>query len=229
MISLIIPAYNEEAVIAKSVDKAYSFMKKRYKDFEIILGDDGSTDRTLDIIKKKAKQYKRVSYVTISKMIGKGYILTKSFKKAKGEIELFIDSDLSIDINLIPKIIKLLKDADIVIASKHVKGADVNLPLSRRFLGKGFDLLTRLLFKSRVKDHLCGLKAFRKKAIKSILPEIKTEGFLWDAEVLIRAERKGYKILEIPAIVRSAQHTTVNPIKEVFCIGGALLKLKRTI
>lgn len=229
-LSVIIPAYNEENIISSTIDKVYSFLKNNNLSSEIIIGDDGSNDKTVLMVKKKIKQYKNINLVEGKINKGKGSILRKCFSVAKGDIQLFIDSDLTIDINLIPLAIKYIENGyDISIASKYLPNSNISYPLSRKIFSKGFAFITRTLLNTKIRDHQCGLKCFKNKAIKSILPHLKIDGFLIDTEILFIAQKRGFNIKEFPAIVKPeySRGSKVKIFKDSWTMGKEILKLRK--
>ena len=229
-LSVIIPAYNEEKIISNTIDEVYSFLKENNLNSEIIIGDDGSSDRTVLIVKKKIKQYKNIKLVEGKINKGKGAILRKCFSVAKGDIQLFIDSDLTIDINLIPIAIKYIEDGyDISIASKYLPNSNISYPLSRKIFSKGFAFITRILLNTKIRDHQCGLKCFRKEAIKKIMPHLKINGFLIDTEMLVIAQNKNFRIKEFPATVKPeySRGSKVKIFKDSLIMGKGILRLRK--
>jgi len=232
MVSVIVPAYNEGERIGKAIDVLYQLCKKMRQPFEIIVGDDGSTDSQKEVVLRRMKRCKQLKFVSNSVNMGKGAILKKAFKKAKGDVQLFIDADLSIDSSLIPKMASLIEsnNADVVIASKHAPGAKVNYSFARKLLSKGFSILTSILLSSKIKDFQCGLKAFRKEVVVDLIDKVEGGGWLWDTELVARAQKSGYRIVELPAVVdeRGAQ-SKLRPIKDTISMFTGLMRLRRRI
>ncbi|MBN2367809.1 glycosyltransferase [Candidatus Woesearchaeota archaeon] len=231
-ISFIIPAYNESQIIGKSIDRVYKFLKSKKYDFEIIVGDDGSTDRQPEIIKKKMKKYPGLKYVRNKKNSGKGNILTNCFKVAQGNIQVFCDADLSIDINHLPEMIsKIIKGADIVIVSKNMKQAVSNYPLPRKLASNGFAFMTRMMLNTKLSDHQCGFKAFKQDVISYFTPKMKSNGWLWDAEILARATYEDYKISEIPARLKESGTRTskIDLKKDIYRFTKSLIGLRQEL
>jgi hypothetical protein len=199
-LTVIIPVYNEEKIIENTIETTYKFLEKFNRDFELIIANDGSSDSTMGIVKDKIEKYPRLRVVNNEINEGRGSILTKAFTSAKGEIQLYLDADLEIDINSLPILVKAIDEgADIALASKHMKDSVLEYPFLRRIFSKVYAMLVRIMFSSSLKDYQCGLKGFRKAVIRGLLPKIKDKGWFWDTEVLIKAQWKNYKIVEIPA------------------------------
>ena len=224
-LSVVVPSYNEAKTIRRTLPELYNYLKTLPWSFELIAGNDGSTDNTEEVIRAFVKTHKNTKYAGYAKNRGKGAILNECFSKAKGDIQLFIDADLSIEKTLIPTLVMALHKGDIAIASKHLRGAKVAYPFIRRITSSGYGLLTRVLFNVPLKDFQCGLKAFRKDVLHKLLPA-KNQRFLWDTEILVRAFRKHYKIIEIPAIVHPAERSSVHVFRDTWRMLRSLLELR---
>jgi glycosyltransferase involved in cell wall biosynthesis len=226
-LSVIVPSYNEALTLKHTLPELYRYLRTLPWTFELIIGDDGSRDETAAVAAAFAKGKKNVVLVGYAKNRGKGGILSACFKKARGDVQLFIDADLNIEKSLIPVLVNALKQGDIAIASKHAKGANVAYPFIRRITSNGFGFLTRTLFRVPLRDFQCGLKAFKKDVIRSI--PVRNQGFLWDTEVLVKAYRKHYKIVEIPAIVHPAGRSSVHVVRDTWRMFRGLLALARNV
>jgi glycosyltransferase involved in cell wall biosynthesis len=228
-LSVIVPAWNEADILKRTLPELHAYLKTLPYTFELIVADDGSTDHTQATVEGLRKKLPGLHHVGYKVNRGKGGTLNHAFSKAKGEYQAFIDADLTIDKTLIGQEIDALKaGADIVIASKHARGAQVAYPPIRLIASYGFTLFTRVLFGMKLSDFQCGCKAFRKQVIQSLLPTIKTQGFLWDTEVLVKAEQKHYKIVELPARVKPDERKSkVRVFRDTWRMFKGLLALKR--
>jgi glycosyltransferase involved in cell wall biosynthesis len=200
-ISLIIPAYNEEKRIRKTIKRAKSILfKLGIKDFEIIVVDDGSTDKTSEEAKKE-----NVIVVGYKKNKGKGYAIKYGSKFASKDLITFLDADSEID----PKQMKILLDymerykADFVIGSKRHKLSKIEYyPLIRKILSISYNILVRLLFHFNVKDTQAGIKLIKAKALKKILPFMRVKRFAFDVELIAYAKKFNFKVVEAPIILK---------------------------
>lgn len=229
-LSVVVPAWNEAALLKRTLPELYRYLQSLNTTFELIPVNDGSLDATASVMNTFAKQHKNVHVVSYAKNKGKGGALSAGFAVAKGAVQAFIDADLTIDMRVLGKVIAALGKADIAIASKHAKGADVAYPWLRTVSSYGFTLLTRFLFGMRMTDFQCGCKAFTKKVAADIIPQLHTQGFLWDTEFLVKANRKHYKITEVPAIVHpDERRSKVSVVKDTRRMFLGLLRLKREL
>jgi glycosyltransferase involved in cell wall biosynthesis len=139
-----------------------------------------------------------VKVVSYSKNLGKGYAVKKGFMQAVGEVVIFVDSDLDINLKGISRYVEALRHGDIVIASKWHPQSVVEMPLVRRLLSRGFNLLVRLLTGARLRDTQAGLKAMKKSALEKVFPRLSVERYAFDVELLIVANLYGLKVVEMP-------------------------------
>jgi len=228
--SIILPIYNGEKIVKNTLKILYSFIKEERKkekqeDWEIIFVDDGSTDNTLNILLNfKPKFFKIIS---CKKNQGKGYAIKKGVMKASGEYIGFIDSDLAYPFENLKQAFNNLGEYDIVIGSRtlvHEKNK-AKTTIIRRVFGKGFRILSNLLFSYHIPDTQCGLKVFKRRIAKYLFSKQKLKGFSFDTEILYLANKKNFKIKQIPAFLskeHSYKKSTVNliidPIKMFFDI-----------
>ena len=201
-VSIIIPFFNEESILEKSVQRIHFFCKRNIPYFELIFVDDGSTDHSYEIVSKKIKNLDNVYIARNSRNMGRGMAIRKGIKKSNGDIIGFIDCDLEIKIEYVPQALKKLNDFDIVIASKFQSGSQVDTPIIRKISSKAYNLITQYTLGSRVKDHQAGFKFFRKSIAKYLASTTKENGWLWDTEALYLAQKKSYTIYELPIAIR---------------------------
>jgi glycosyltransferase involved in cell wall biosynthesis len=172
MISIIVPAYNEEKRIRGMLELYAGYFFNKYRDCEFIVVADGS-DRTSAIIKE---------------MI------------ARGDILAFVDADDSVSPYDLERVIATLDSVDCAIGSRRAPGAMIirHQPLKREAISRAFNLMINLMFNLGIRDTQCGAKAFKKKAIDLVLPEIQSNGFEFDVELLWRIKKHGFSIVEVP-------------------------------
>lgn len=204
-LSVIIPAYNEENRIAKTIDIISSFLQKQAYSFEIIVVSAVSTDGTDDIVKEKMKNISNLTIIRQLQKNGKGSAVAEGMLAARGRIRLFTDADNSTDISHFEKMRQFFDQGfEVVIASRDPKdapGATQAVPQSRlkRLMGNFGNLFIQLVAVSGFWDTQCGFKAFRDFAAEKIFPNQKIPGWGFDIEVLALAKKLGYRIGVIPA------------------------------
>ena len=209
MYSIIIPAYNEERRIKRTLEDYYAYLRSKKPGFEIIVVSDGN-DGTGDIVKNFARSRNNVRLFQFAGRLGKGGAVLEGFKRAHGSIVGFTDADGSVGPEDFYKILKEAEHVDCSIASRRISGARVveNVILKRRILSFLFMAFVNTLFFLGVKDTQCGAKAFRKETIRVILNNTRTRGFEFDAEVLWHVKRNGYTIREVPVTWRHSDYSS---------------------
>ena len=233
-ISLFIPIYNEGGDIANHISKIKNAMEKTGKNYEIIIVDDNSSDNSEKICKKIARNGKKIRYIRHHTGPSRRENLALSFKKAKGSIIAYMDADLAVDLFYIKRLFEEIENgADIAIGSRYKKGSYIKRTFLRFFISQLYNAFIRFYFNSKIVDHQCGFKAFKKKAILDLTDDLGYDdtfkrGWLWDAEMLIRAQKKGYKIVEFPVVWRHGQKSEFDFKRELKLI-SYMTRLKRTI
>jgi glycosyltransferase involved in cell wall biosynthesis len=180
-------------------------------DWKIIIADNGpSRDQTRKVSKELVKKYSRLKYICIMRP-GRGGALKEVWLKEKADILCYMDVDLSSDLSFFPELVRKCEEgADIAIGSRLAKGAKVyGRTLFREFISRSYNILIKLLFWTNFKDAQCGFKAIRKEASLVLLPKVLDRGWFFDTELLIIAEKAGYKIAEVPIIWRDDPTSTV--------------------
>ena len=197
-LSFVIPAYNEEDSIEAALGTLDKVVKGKKLSYEIIVVNDGSKDRTLPRAVRYAGGNGHVRVVSYSPNEGKGYAIREGFMKSTGEIVVFADSDLDIDLKLVSSYVEALRFGDIVIASKWHPQSVVKMPFLRRLFSHGFNVLVRLLAGVNLRDTQAGLKAVRKKAFDEVFPRLAVKRYAFDVELLAVAKLYGLRIVEMP-------------------------------
>ena len=197
-LSFVIPAYNEEDSIESILGALDEVVKNKRLQYEIVVVDDGSRDKTWSKASGYANKNGHVKVLRYPKNIGKGHAITTGFMKAKGEAVVFADSDMDVDLNIVSRYVEALQHGDIVIASKWHPESVVKIPLIRRILGCGFNLLVRVLTDVKLKDTQAGLKAIRRKAFEDVFRRLAVKRYAFDVELLAVANLYGLKVVEMP-------------------------------
>lgn len=201
-LSFVLPAYNEEDYIEDTLGTIDTIATDKELSYEIVVVNDGSDDRTLEKARRYAGRNGHVKVITYSKNAGKGHAVKTGFLNAKGNIVLFSDSDMEIDLDTIPDYIKALREGDIVIASKKHENSQVNVPISRKILSECFNKLVRLLTGVTLKDTQSGLKAMKRSAFVNIIPRLAVKRYAFDVELLVVAQVYGLRVVEMPVNIK---------------------------
>lgn len=197
-LSFVVPTYNEEDSIEDTLVTLDEVVQNTKLSYEIIVVNDGSIDKTLPKAITYASRNGHVKIVSYSSNEGKGYAIKEGFTKANGEVVVFTDSDMDIDLESVSTYIDALRTGDIVIASKWHPQSVVEMPLVRRLLSHGFNVLVRLLTGVPWRDTQAGLKAIRKSALLDVFQRLAVKRYAFDVELLAVANLYGLKVVEMP-------------------------------
>jgi dolichyl-phosphate beta-glucosyltransferase len=214
-LSLIIPAYNEEQRIAPTLARITDYLEARRATYEIIVVDDGSKDRTTDIVREVAATNSRVQLLALAQNSGKGAAVRAGVLASRGVSVLFSDADLSTPIEELERLEARLYDgADVAVGSRATAGdVDREQRLFRRIQGRAFHLVVRALglrVAGRIKDTQCGFKLFRGPIARVLFREVKLAGFAFDVELLeLACER--FNVVEVPVAWQHADGSKVRP------------------
>lgn len=203
-LSVIIPAYNEENRITKTLKAISSYLQKQPYSYEILAVCDGPKDRTADVIRDLKTEIPNLNLIDRKKNMGKGYSVKEGMLDAKGKIRLFTDADNSTDISYFEKMRPLFdKGYDIVISTRDSKdapgaGQDVSQPWHKRLMGNMGNLYIQIMAVPGIWDTQNGFKAFRGPAAEKIFSLTKINRWAFDIEALALARKFNYKIGIVP-------------------------------
>tara|TARA_B110000037_G_scaffold167016_1_gene189078 strand:- start:558 stop:1271 length:714 start_codon:yes stop_codon:yes gene_type:complete len=230
-VSIIYPVFNEEKRLQKTFldierfEKTNKFIKKEY-----IFVNDGSSDQTLSIIKKKLKKNTRFKIVTYNKNMGKGYALKRGVLVAKNEWVLTTDADCSVsNFQLIDWIKKkyLNKKKFIYFGSRNHRLSIVKKKTARKIVGMIFKFVIRFFFQIKISDTQCGFKLYKLNIAKKIFKMISTNDYMHDIEICIIAKKLNLKILDLPVRWTHIDHSKINFISDFFKVALSLVKISR--
>ena len=186
-LSIVIPAYNEEERIGESLTKTDHYLKKQGFDFEIIVVDDGSNDKTLDLLREYSQKISNLVILRNESNQGKGYSIKKGILKSKGDIVLFTDADFSTPIEEVDKLLNWLDNGyQIAIGSRAMPDSQIKIYQAwyRQFMGKSFNKIIQLILNLDYYDTQCGFKCFHRAAALEVFKSLKSCRFSFDVEVV---------------------------------------------
>jgi glycosyltransferase involved in cell wall biosynthesis len=200
-LSIVIPAYNESARIEQTLERVMACVDGQGWDAEVLVVDDGSTDRTVEIVHAWMERTPRLHLIQNEGNRGKGYSVRNGLLQAAGKVVMFTDADLSAPMEEAERLLAAIREgADVAIGSRWMDRTrqTIHQPLYRRFFGRCFNGVTRTVMGLPFKDTQCGFKAFRREAAQIIFRLQRIERWGFDPEILFIARKLGYTIREVP-------------------------------
>lgn len=223
-ISIILPCFNEEKRIGKTLRQIISHCKKRRYTYEIIVVDDGSNDGTRRIVSSFHDKSIRLTKKRENR--GKGYSVRQGALMAKNDLILFSDADMSTPISELEKFIPLARQFDIIIGTRtDMKKLKVRQPIYREMMGRTFSLLKRAIVGLRFQDTQCGFKLFGKKAVP-LFRKQRIDHFAFDVELLYLARRANLRVKEVPVVWINDARSTVDPLVDSIKMLKDLVKIR---
>ncbi len=213
-LSVVIPAYNEEERLPRTLARLNAYLEARRFPYEIVVVDDGSSDGTAE--RARVAGGSHVIVLRHEPNRGKGYAARRGMLAAGGALRLMTDADLSTPIEELARLEASLADGhDVAIGSRGVAGANIEVhqPWYREAMGRLFNLLVRLLALPGLHDTQCGFKLFTAAAAESAFGPARIDGFSFDVEVLYIARRRGLRIAEVPVTWRNDVATRVSLVR----------------
>ena len=215
-LELVVPVLNEEKDLPSSIEKLMAFLPQRLDDYDwrVVIADNGSTDATPEVAKRLAGEHPRVGWTRLEER-GRGRALRAAWLESDADIVSYMDVDLSADLDAFPALVGAVRDEgyDIAIGSRLAEGAQViGRPPLREVISRAYSFLFRAffpelffdpikfrsMFLTGFRDAQCGFKALSRRAARELVPLVRDPGWFFDTELLVLAERNGYRIKELP-------------------------------
>lgn len=229
-ITLIIPMYNESSIIADTAKTLSEYMQNNFDSYEILFSDDGSKDGSADIVRELELPCVRV--VGYEQNHGKGCAIRTGMLEARGEIVMFTDADLAYGTDVIKEAYDKLSqaDANMLIGSRNLsKDGYEGYTVLRKLMSKIYIKVLCMVGGFKLSDSQCGCKAYKGEAVKKIFERCKVDGFAFDFESILWAQKFGYKIVEMPVKIINHRESTVHILRDTFKMLGDLRKMKKRI
>jgi len=228
--SIIVPAYNEAERIGASLEHMLDYIAQSRWSAEIIVVNDGSSDNTAAVVQDFARRNPVVRILENPGNRGKGYSVRNGMMNASGQVLLFTDADLSSPIEEAEKLFSLIEsgDADVAIGSRYLRSElqTRKQPIHRRVMGRGFNVALKTILGLSYVDTQCGFKAFNRKAVTMIFPNMKIERWGFDPEILFLAKRYGLRVAEVPVSWAHDHRSKINPLRDGTRMLGELLRVR---
>lgn len=200
LVNVTIPVYNEEKILPSSIATLHEFLTNHCRfEWEIVIADNASIDRTLKVAEELSRQFSRVRVVHLDQK-GRGRVLKKVWTESPADILSYMDVDLSSNLYAFPPLIEALISGgfDIGIGSRLLKASTTKRSLKREAISQAYNLLVKAFFFTKFSDAQCGFKAITKEAARRLLPLIVDTGWFFDTELLVIGEKLGYRIFDLP-------------------------------
>jgi dolichyl-phosphate beta-glucosyltransferase len=225
-ISVVIPAYNEADRLGSTLERAVDYLSRRGLSYEVVVVDDGSRDRTVQVAEAFADRGVRV--IRHEQNRGKGAAIKTGVLASRGAEVLLSDADASTPIEELEKLQRRLPEAPVVLGSRAVAGADIrqHQPFYRELMGKTFNRIIRLVGVRGLNDTQCGFKLLEGAVAREIGAELTIDGFAYDVELVWLARRHGYRVVEVGVIWVDSPDSRVDPVRSSFAMLRDLVRMR---
>lgn len=227
-ISLVCPAYNEEDNIEETVgvvqETLTDFLSSQ--SFEILIAEDGCDDCTPEIATRLSEENEQIRHIHSDARLGRGGALSYAFQQTRGDVLVYLDTDMATDLRHLEELVEAVRTEgyDIATGSRWLPESKADRPVKRGIPSLGYNALVRTFLRSNLQDHQCGFKAFDREALDVLLPAVQDEHWFWDTEVLVKAQRRGYRVKEFPVDWTPKGDSKVDLVRDVFGMGSQILR-----
>lgn len=231
-LSVIIPAYNEQDRIVATLEDIRRVVETRREVIEVIVVDDGSVDRTIEIVEEMIPEFRGLSLIRCEKNGGKGAAVRRGVLASSGEVVLFMDADNSVSLEHVDALMAQIDDgADAAIGSRY---ADPTItrrrqPWFRVAWSRLANIFVRRVLLEGIADTQCGFKAFRAEPARRVFSQLTISGWGFDLEVLTLLDRMGYVIAEVPVPFTDDRRTRINPLTDLWAIISDFFRVHRNL
>jgi len=229
-LEIVLPVLNEEKGLSPATSTLHRFLSVNLSGYEwrILIADNGSTDSTLNVARRLSRDYRQVGYLHLDER-GRGRALCKAWLESDADILAYMDVDLATDLGALPQLVSAIESEgyDIATASRLRRGAKVNgRPPHREFISRAYSMLVRSMFFVGIRDFQCGFKAISRSAARDLVPQVRDTGWFFDSELLILAEKNGYRIKELPVTWTDDPDSRVRIVSTAYGDLKGLLRLR---
>ena len=200
-VDIVIPVFNEQVALRPSVETLRGFLMEHCPyTWRIVIADNASTDRTPEVCAELKHCYPgQVDFIRLEQK-GRGRALRAAWTQSKADVVCYMDVDLSTNLRALPPLLAALihSDYDLATGSRLMHGATVTRQWKRELISRAYNTMIRLLFWHRFRDAQCGFKGATRRAVEELLPQVKDQAWFFDTELLLKGEREGYRIFELP-------------------------------
>jgi glycosyltransferase involved in cell wall biosynthesis len=228
-LTMVIPAFNEAIRLPPTLARMRDYLDAGEDSYEVLVVDDGSDDDTVTVAESAARDWPQLQVLQLPHNQGKGAAVREGMLRGRGTLRAFSDADLSTPIEELPRLRSHLGGVcHVAIASRDAPGSDIQVhqPRWREFMGRTYNRILRLLVLPGIRDTQCGFKLFTAEAAEACFGPLETFRFGFDAEVLVRAHRRGWEIAEVPVRWRHVEESRVGGIGDALRMLGDLVRLR---
>jgi len=195
-----LPARNEESRLVSAVQRVDGLLQQLGYPYTLLIAEDGSTDNTFKVAKGLTSSYPNLKIVHSDSKLGRGRALRNAWKLTSADVYVFMDADLATDLRFLPKLVSRMQSErlDFVTGSRYSPGSNLRRPPLRKMFSLAYNAIVQTLFQTKISDHQCGFKAFSRRAVMTVLPLTRENGWAWDTEVIVYLRSLGWKMAEIP-------------------------------
>lgn len=229
LLSVVIPAYNEEKRIGPTLQNILDYLSKQNYKWELIVSDDGSNDQTVNLSRGLLKDIPYARVIEAPRNEGKGSAVRRGMLAAKGKYVLFSDADLSTPIEEWDQFFQYhSKGFDIVIGSRGLQSSNIEIHqgIIRETMGRTFNAIARIVAFKGINDSQCGFKSFTQESAQRLFKLQKLNGFSFDVELMFLAQKLSYKIYEAPVTWRNSEQTRVKIFSDPIKMFADVLKIR---
>jgi dolichyl-phosphate beta-glucosyltransferase len=228
LLSIIVPAHNEERRLPRTLEQVLAFLKHQSYAAEVLIVENGSTDRTRELAEGYARHHSKTVHVIRTQERGKGLAVRLGMLAASGEYRFMCDADLSMPIEEVNRFLPpALTDFDVAVGSREVRGAvRYNEPLHRHLGGRLINLAIRLLILPQLQDTQCGFKCLRASVAEDLFRHQTLNGWSFDIELLFMAYRRRYRVVEIPIDWYYRPESKVSAVRDAFRMINDILRIR---
>jgi dolichyl-phosphate beta-glucosyltransferase len=217
-LSVVIPAHNEAERIGPTLERVLAYLRRQAYSWEVVVVDDVSTDATMEVVARFQRDEDRLRLVQRTANPGKGAAVQAGMLAVRGELVLFSDADLSTPIEELEKLLDAVErgEYDIAIGSRGLPQSELRVrqPWYREAMGRGFNLMVRVVALRRFRDTQCGFKLFRGAVARDLFRRQTIMGFAFDVEILYLAVKRGLRVKEVPVTWINSPRSKVDPVRD---------------
>lgn len=217
MLSVVVPAYNEARRLPATLVAMRDYLDANEPEYEVIVVDDGSTDSTAAVVTAAAASWPQLSLLEQKPNQGKGAAVRAGMLQANGDLRLLSDADLSTPMTELPKLrARISGKTTVAIGSRALRDSriEIHQPRRRELMGRTYNVMLRTLVLPGLRDTQCGFKLFTAEAAVACFEPLRTPRFGFDAEVLLRARKRGWRIAEVPVVWSHAEDSRVSALRD---------------